>query len=466
MIIGDWYLKLPLTIGSLSPLSVFYAAFLLAVFVPSRIFSARLRPLVLVIANVLFLLSFSQYHLYFALVLSAIGYISSLFLMRYPKKSILFLSIFIYIGTLCYLKHPALFSHSLSLPLGISFYSFKIISYLADLYRQSTQGTRNPLIYFSYVLFFPAVTAGPIHRFDAFYDTISMPQELDYTEAKNGGFLMILGIYEKIVFCDYLGLIAAKALSPELSGYNTLLGVFLYSLQIYLDFDSYSNIAIGSARLLGFDLGRNFHSPYLAGSLKEFWRRWHISLSSFFRDYVYIPLGGNRKGKLRTYFNLIIVFLLSGLWHGTGFHFVLWGLLHALLQIAEDLLVGKLFKKHPRLQVLTIPFTFVAVSLLWLVFRSSDIAEVSAILQRIATRTPLDFTLLEMGRNEIYWMIAVIGIVFVSDVLRNFFDMLNVYSRLAFPLRWIGYAVLVVTFLIFGIYGGSFEASDFIYQWF
>ncbi|MBR2686162.1 MAG: MBOAT family protein [Erysipelotrichaceae bacterium] len=467
MIIGDWYLTLPSKLESLAPLSISYAAFLLAAFFLCRIFSARLRPLILIIANCFFLYSFSFEHLKYALILSGIGYLCSVLIKRYQRKEILYLSILLYIGILSYLKLPELFQHDHLLPLGISFYTFKILSYLIDLFRNTTEGTYNPLYYFSYVLFFPCITAGPIHRFDGFYQVIRSTQTFDYKDAKNGGFRVILGIYEKIVFCDYIASISEKAMSADLSGWNTLLGILLYSFAIYLDFDSYSNIALGSARLLGFRLEENFQTPYLAKSLKDFWRRWHISLSSFFRDYLYIPLGGNRKGKLIQYRNLLIIFAVSGIWHGFAWHYLLWGLLHGLLLIIEDVLFGKLLKKNSILLTLIgIPVTFTVVSFLWLPFRMENMAEVLAVLKRLSIAQSFSYEAIGMTLNEAYWLLAVTVIVILCDLLRYRRNLIDDYSRLYFPLRWIGYAVLVITFLIFGMYGGSFEASDFIYQFF
>ena len=282
----------------------------------------------------------------------------------------------------------------------------------------------------------------------------------------------MLGIYEKMVFCDFIATVVERALSTELSGLNTLLGVVLYSFQIYLDFDSYSNIAIGTARLLGFDLRKNFHSPYFAKSLRDFWSRWHISLSSWFRDYIYIPLGGNRKGLFRRYLNLMIVFVISGLWHGSTLNFLLWGILNGVIQIIEDIIAlpFKKIKENTFTKIITrvlgIPVNFIIVTFLWLIFRYQSMDEVISVIQQIRTLAPLDFELIGLTHNEVLWTVCIISVTVILDIMRNYLDMLKFFNKLIFPVRWAVYILLVFTFMIFAIYGGSFAASDFIYQWF
>ena len=472
ILIGTWYQKLPVSFGALTPLSLQYILFVFIVFVLSRIFKSRLRPYVLLLADIIFLYSFSLYHLVACFIITMIGYFFSLILMKKKNRFILLLFSFVFVLILGVYKYAGLFNQSLLVPLGLSFYSFKIISYLSDICSGKTEGTKNPIYYADYVLFFAAITAGPIHRFEEFYQTLSKPQEFDYKDAKAGGFQLMLGIYEKMVFCDFIATVVERALSAELSGLNTLLGVVLYSFQIYLDFDSYSNIAIGTARLLGFDLRKNFHSPYFAKSLRDFWSRWHISLSSWFRDYIYIPLGGNRKGLFRRYLNLMIVFVISGLWHGSTLNFLLWGILNGVIQIIEDIIAlpFKKIKENTFTKIITrvlgIPVNFIIVTFLWLIFRYQSMDEVISVIQQIRTLAPLDFELIGLTHNEVLWTVCIISVTVILDIMRNYLDMLKFFNKLIFPVRWAVYILLVFTFMIFAIYGGSFAASDFIYQWF
>ena len=470
MIIGDYFFQIPKELPKLEMLSFYYLIFIFGIFLLSRVFKARLRPFVLLAANLAFLYSFSLYHLLLLCELALAGYLCSLLLIYKKKKPFLFLSVIVILAVLCFFKFQGYFHISITIPLGLSYVTFKLISYYADVYSGKTQGTRNPVYFLDYVLFFPVITAGPINRFDPFYKTLKKPQSFDYRSAKNGGFQLMLGIFEKKVFCDYLSDVSSRALASGLGGMNTLLAVVLYSFIIYLDFDSISNMAIGSAKLLGFELPKNFNSPYLSASIREFWTKWNISLSTWFRDYVYIPLGGNRKGKFRQYLFIIIVFVLSGIWHGSTINFVLWGFLHGLLRIIEDLVfrpfsgIGGTGKKIIR--PFGIALNFFLVTFLWLFFRYQTIGEVLTILKSILTFKPLSLAEIGMTINERYWLVVILFCVFVTDYLRSRFDMTETYAKLPFPLRWLGYALLIVVFLIFGVYGGSHAASDFIYQFF
>ena len=276
------------------------------------------------------------------------------------------------------------------------------------------------------------------------------------------------GIFEKLVFCDYISSIISNFLSLETTGLTLLIGIFLYSFQIYLDFDSYSNISIGTARLLGFHLDKNFNSPYLAFNLKDFWRRWHISLSSWLRDYIYIPLGGNRYGTFRKYLNLIIVFIISALWHGITLNYLLWGLLHGFIQVIEDLFEKATnLNKINFLKPLRILFNFVIVSLLWLIFRQTDISTVPIIFKNLFMPTSTSL-FPNLTINEICWLLLIIVIVIITDIIRTNIDVLRAFNTKwwMFTIRWPIYIIMIIVFLVFGMYGGNFESSDFIYRWF
>ncbi len=473
MFIGDFYYEFPTSLPQLGNTTFYYVVFVLAAFVLARPFGSLLRPLVLLAANVLFLYSFSVYNLIFVAVAAVYSYIYGFILEKWKKKILLFIGILPVIGLLVYMKYAGFFhlADSVVMPLGLSFYSFKIISYLADVYKEKIHAEKNPLFYFDYVLFFPCITAGPIHRAKEFFEELRSHKPFDYVDAKNGGAQLMLGIFEKLVFCDFIASVVNRVFSSTiLGGQNILFGIALYSFNIYLDFDSYSNIATGTARVLGIHLPKNFNSPYVACNLKEFWSRWHISLSSWLRDYIYIPLGGNRKGKIRQYFNVLIVFVISGLWHGSTLNFLLWGVLHGVIRVLEDLIEAPFKgKKIPLavklpMRLIGILINFVIVSFLWLIFRYETMGEVLRVIDLIRSGGTLDFELIGLTHNEVLWLFVVLGTTVILDILRSMTDMVELLSRQFILFRWAFYALLIVLFLIFGVYGGSFDASDFIYQ--
>ncbi len=262
------------------------------------------------------------------------------------RRLLLILSLVVDLGLLCYFKytnfllatfaplgHGSFQPLDIFLPVGISFFTFQSLSYTIDVYKKKLKPLSNPLDYAFYVSFFPQLVAGPIVRASDFIPQIRRHPLVTRAMFGNGVFLILSGLFKKAVISDYISLNFVDRVfdSPSLySGVENLLGVYGYALQIYCDFSGYSDMAIGIALLLGFTFPDNFRSPYKSASVTEFWRRWHISLSSWLRDYLYIPLGGNRKGKFRTYVNLLLTMLLGGLWHGASWNFILWGGMHGL----------------------------------------------------------------------------------------------------------------------------------------
>ena len=474
MLIGNFYLDFPTSLPSLTMTSVYYIIFIFIAFVLSRTYRSFLRPVVLLIANAIFLFSFSINNLIAAFLLSLFGYFFAFIVERKKNDKIVYLGIFLYVIILAFFKYHGIFNiNNIIMPLGISFYSFKIMSYLFDVNRGECALEKNIIYYFDYVTFFPTIIAGPINRAKPFFDTIKSKQEFDYKDSKGGAFQMLLGMFEKIVFCDYLALIVNLIFETEtLYGLNMLLGIVLYSFQIYLDFDALSNIAIGSAKLLGFTIPKNFDSPYLASNLQEFWHRWHISLSTWFKDYLYIPLGGSHKGLKRKYINIIIVFVVSGLWHGSTLNFLIWGLLHGIIQVMEDIIIrnnkNKEFNKPIKYigHFLGVIFNFAIVSIFWLVFKCQTISEVQIILMRLFTAQNFDYVLIGLTRNEFWWMIIVVAVTIIMDILRSKMDMIKKFNSWFFVFRWTIYIILIILFLVFGVYGGNFDSGDFIYQFF
>jgi alginate O-acetyltransferase complex protein AlgI len=268
------------------------------------------------------------------------------------------------------------------LPVGISFYTFQSLSYTIDVYRGRLRACRSLLDFALFVAFFPQLVAGPIERAEALVPRVLSPRVFNLVVARDALLLMAWGFFKKLVIADNVGVIANRVFSMKDPGFEMLwAGVFAFGVQIYADFSAYTDIARGTARWLGFDLMKNFDHPYLALSPSDFWRRWHISLSSWFRDYLYIPLGGSRHGLPRTLLNVMITFVISGLWHGAAWNFVLWGTFHGLLLVGERLwravrgLSGH--GRHRRPLWLALPqwvVMFVLVHIGWLMFREGDAA--------------------------------------------------------------------------------------------
>lgn len=467
MFIGNYYYEPITSLPALTVTSAYFVIFCFVAFCLSRPFKSFLRPLILLVANFIFVYSFGLNNLLWLLGFSVVGYLLGLVNDKHKNKYIVIISSLIYGAALLGYKMINLADNSIVIPLGLSFYSFKIISYICDIFSGKINAEKNIIYYLDYVMFFPCITAGPINRADLFLKEIRSKHEFDYQDIATGFFLVACGIFEKLVFCDFIGSVVTKSLNVELSGLNTLLGVVLYSFQIYLDFDSISNIAIGSARMLGFKLDRNFHVPYLATSIKDFWNRWHISLSSWLRDYIYFPLGGGRKGDLRKYLNVLIVFFVSSLWHGITINFLIWGMGHGVIRIIEDL-VAKFFKNRKPRFVVSIFLTllnFTIVNTLWVFFKY-DFSDAVATIQRIFVKSSLDFEAIGLTYNEVIWLCIVLSTVVITDILRYFFNLGEFFGKHVFIIRFVLYAAMILLFLVFGMYGGSFDANDFIYRWF
>jgi alginate O-acetyltransferase complex protein AlgI len=273
------------------------------------------------------------------------------------------------------------------LPLGISFYTFEAISYVVDVYRGKTKPVGNPLDYAGYILFFPHLVAGPIVRPNEFLPQLARPKRWSWPRLQAGVQLFLLGLFKKAVIADQIALAIDPVFkTPGEYGSATLwLAVLGYAMQIYCDFGGYTDMALGLAHTLGFKLPDNFNAPYLASSPADFWRRWHISLSRWLRDYLYIPLGGNRHGPTRTMVNLFVTMLLGGLWHGANWTFVVWGAYHGML-LAVQRVIPRSWQ-HPGLRPLTTLMTFLLVCVGWVLFRAQTLADAGTILRGLVVPT-------------------------------------------------------------------------------
>jgi alginate O-acetyltransferase complex protein AlgI len=264
------------------------------------------------------------------------------------------------------------------LPVGISFYTFQSLSYTMDVYRGHLKPSRSLLDYALYVSFFPQLVAGPIERATNLLPQVENPRKLSWDRAREASWLILWGIFKKVVIADNLATIADSVFNGDvpLNTLNVLIGVYAFAFQIYCDFSGYSDIARGLARLMGFDLMLNFRNPYFARNPSDFWRRWHISLSTWLRDYLYIPLGGNRKGPRRTYINLSLTMLLGGLWHGAAWTFVAWGAYQGALLAIHRAIVGDARRSEKASGILPVIGMFHLACIGWLLFRAQSMGQV------------------------------------------------------------------------------------------
>jgi alginate O-acetyltransferase complex protein AlgI len=319
----------------------------------------------------------------------------------FSRKVYLILSLMVNLGVLGYFKYTNFFYdavHGLTgdeyhpvdifLPVGISFFTFQSLSYTIDIYRCNLKPVNNILEYAFYLSFFPQLVAGPIVRASEFLPQIRKPSVVSNELLGRGVFLIATGLFKKAVISDYISINFVDRVfdAPALySGIENLLAVYGYALQIYCDFSGYSDMAIGIALLLGFHFSKNFDSPYQSGNITEFWRRWHISLSSWLRDYLYISLGGNRKGKVRTYLHLMITMLLGGLWHGAAWRFIIWGGLHGVALALHKFISARFTVRAngPIFRTAGVLLTFHFVCFCWIFFRAPDIDTVATMLRQI-----------------------------------------------------------------------------------
>lgn len=376
---------------------------------------------------------------------------------------------------------------SLVLPVGISFYTFQALSYTLDVYRGDIPVEKSFVRYALFVSFFPQLVAGPIERSGNLLKQIDNAHNIKLFDLKritNGLIVMLWGFFQKMVIADRISTLADFALSHgkiwNADSMVLIIGVLAFSLQIYCDFSSYSTIAIGAAEVMGFSLMENFRTPYFATSIKEFWNRWHISLSTWFKDYLYIPLGGNRKGEARKYLNLLIVFLVSGLWHGANWTFVIWGLIHAIYQIIGGITAkpkAALMKKmnvktqSVSFKIMKMGITFTLTNFAWIFFRAESLSDAFLIISRIFTQfDPWNLTngiIYKMGLStqEMNILIVALILMFIVDLIKykknqRIDEFLN---EQILPFRWGVMLILLIFVLVFGIYGPKFDAQNFIY---
>lgn len=377
--------------------------------------------------------------------------------------NILLLFVFKYLGMFFPAASERLVGVGLFAPIGISFYVLQATGYVIDCYRGDIEPEKNFLMYAAFVSFFPLVISGPIERAPRMIPQLKAPKGFDFDTVRDGLLMMVWGFFLKLVLADRIAILVDTAYASPASyaGAVMVLAVLLYSMQIYCDFMGYSYIAAGTARVMGFTVIDNFDAPYLAPSIASFWRRWHRSLSYWFRDYLYIPLGGSRRGEGGTIRNLLIVFAVSGLWHGAAWRFVLWGLVHGAYQV-----VGRRIKKQSKL------CTFLLVSLAWVFFRAENMEKVGEVARSMLTLRihPLfDGTIAHMGLDvpNVILMFLALAVLFIVDVMRDRGLRVSEWlPRQDIRLRWSIYIAAIVLIVICGVWGEGYDAGSFIYAQF
>lgn len=363
---------------------------------------------------------------------------------------------------------------SLVMPIGLSFYLFQAIGYLMDIYQEESPAEKNFVRLSCYLAFFPKLVSGPIERGQDFLPQLETAVRVtlkDRGRLSTAFSYMLWGYFMKMVVADRLAVTVNQIFAdPALfDSFWLMVGVFFYTIQIYCDFAGYSYIAIGCARIFGIRLMENFRAPYLAENITDFWRRWHISLSTWLRNYIYIPLGGNRKGILRKCRNTMIVFLVCGMWHGAGFHFVVWGLLHGIYSVVDAFVRQKGWKVRGGRII-----TFMAVAFAWIFFRADNLGAAAMYIRTMFTagihpdtwsQTRMN---LELNEVEIALIILSIVVVWAVDLYcsRKKVHLPVLIQQKQNAVRYLVFYLLVLAIFIFGMYGPGYHAEQFIYMQF
>lgn len=381
------------------------------------------------------------------------------------------------------------------LPVGISFYIFQAMGYTIDVYRGDVKAEKNFLFYALFVSFFPQLVAGPIERSTHLFGQLKDVKQVSYDNITTGLKTIFIGYFKKVAIADVCAIYVSQVYDNvnNFNGLTLLMATVLFTIQLYCDFSGYSDIAVGSARLMGYKLTDNFNSPYFSESISEYWRRWHITLSSWLRDYIYIPLGGNRKGVFRKCINLVIVFLISGLWHGAEWHYVFWGIYYGLLLVMETILAPYILKFEQSLRTNNNMFTFYRfirimltmflVILASVLFRANNMSDAVYIFKNLfrnisVTQFMGDYSLIEsevffqsISFSTLLWGTLLLNsiILFIIDFYRKFYlkknEISDIFATLFLKIRYLVYVYGGLSIIIWFIFqnGTYFQSAQFLY---
>ncbi len=439
----------------------------------------RGRVWLLLLASCYFYMAFRPIYIVILLITILIDYYAGILIQNSEgrkKKIILIVSLISNIGFLGFFKYFNFFNDNLThlfelfgyvnhipnypfeLPIGLSFHTFQAMSYTIEVYRKNQKAEKDFIVYSLYVMFYPQLVAGPIERPQNLLWQFHSYFKYNYENIKEGLIRIAWGLFKKVVIADRLSILVDYCYDnpSEHSGLTLLVATFFFTFQIYCDFSGYSYIAIGAARVMGYNLMENFNAPYFSKSIAEFWKRWHISLSTWFRDYLYIPLGGNRVGKYRLYLNYLIVFTVSGFWHGAAWTFIIWGALHGLF-----LVLGIIKNQYFKLTLLpekirenaNVLGTFLLVSFTWIFFRARGISNAKTIISKITNLNEYSRFESPFSTNELLFSLFLIGVLLLKD---RYFSIISTSNNLKF------YGLF--TFLLLVCYFfGVFSSNQFIY---
>ena len=487
--------------------SFLYLVFFFLIVLIHYLLPQRVRWVWLLIVSYLFCIYASPVFALVLLLVTAIAYVDGLLIARAGnrkvKLTVLLLGIFLAVIPLFVAKY---LNFSLSiiedavrvlggsvdfvgmdilLPLGISFYTFQALSYLMDIFNDVLKPERNFARFALYQAFFPKLIAGPIERGGALLPQLLDPKPFDYQRMLDGLVRIGWGFFKKLVVADRLGVIANTVFAAPGDFHSPLiaLAVFAYSFQIYIDFSAYCDIAIGSAKILGIDLVENFNSPYFSRSITDFWRRWHISLTSWLRDYIFTPLNfvlRRKRARIYKYILIILVFLVSGLWHGANYTFIIWGLLHGVYQVIEAATLKMRNRFAVRFNIdresfghrfFEVAGTFLLVTFTWIFFRAQNIHEAGQIIKSIVTfegiteQSAWSLSLLGLAQPDLLIMVFGLIIVVIVQVAGHKLNWISGLNAQPLPFRWLVYLSLIFAVIIFG-YFGIYTAENFIYAGF
>lgn len=413
------------------------------------------------------------------LALGIILLVSQLLIFKYLNFSLYAISKILHIVSVPVSEHTL----KLLAPIGISFYTFESLSYVVDVYNEKINAERNFFKLLAFLSFFPKITSGPIERAGKFLPMLEEEKVFDYDTAVYGLRLILLGMLKKICGADVLKQYA-DAVFGNVYAYRGpvfIVAIIIYTYEIYLDFSGYTDMARGVAYLLGFKLSENFKAPYLSCGIKEFFGRWHISLSQWLRDYIYIPLGGSRCSKARKYFNLVVTFLVSGIWHGASFTFIVWGLLHGVYQCCADfvnVVIDRIKSKGNQIvkgiektsseakvsKYASIVISFILVSYAWMFFRANSLSDAKYITLNMLRGDNFYGQMLQMGFLKISAYVGVIAIILITlvyDIFSEKMDIVERFGKAKAPVRWTVYILLGVLVVVLRSHNGA--GADFIY---
>ncbi len=480
--------------------TIFYIFFPIVTFL-YFVFPYKYRWLILLCASVYFYMSFIPEYIFILALIILVDYYAGIFIEQAPQKSkkrFLLISLLTNISILCIFKYVNFFpqvivflsslwgtnhtqsGHEILLPIGLSFHTFQGMSYTIEVYRGHQKAERNLGIFALYVMFFPQLMAGPIERPQNLLHQFYKKHKFKLEQLGRGIKLIIWGLFKKAVIADRLAFFVNQVFDNvyNYKGISLVIATVFFAFQIYCDFSGYTDIALGTAELLGFKLMRNFNRPYFAHSISDFWQRWHISLSSWFRDYLYKPLGGNRVSWWRWQFNVLVTFLVSGIWHGSHWTFIVWGILHGIYILVENNFKSPLSKfykgndnKSVVQRIIMTSATFILVCFAWIFFRANSLNNAYYIISHLLSgwdevlheinNSQFIKNYIFLGQNRIEFVLGILAIVFllVAEWLQDSTATLLIIVR---DKPWIkSFVYTILLFLIFLL--GEFKSQQFIY---